>query len=190
MVNKDKAEPAKQITKPERLHVNHVISEFESGNETLDHWLRHKAWPNDRADASRTYVVCEDSHVVAYYCLSTGSIDRSEATGKLRRNMPAPIPVMILGRLAVDLAWQHRGIGAALLQDALFRTIQVSEIAGVKALLVHAISDEAIAFYKRWGFAPSPLNPRTLFLSIKQAQARHDFSQKLKWDPSDFSSEK
>jgi GNAT superfamily N-acetyltransferase len=170
MVKKEKPGPVGQLTKPERLHADHVISEFESGNETLDHWLHHKAWPNDRSDASRTYVVCEGSHVVAYYCLSTGSIDRGEATGKLRRNMPDPIPVMILGRLAVDLAWQRHGLGAALLQDALFRTIQVSEIAGVKALLVHAISEEAIAFYKKWGFSPSPLNPRTLFLSIKQTK--------------------
>ena len=170
MVKKEKPGHSAQLTKPERLHPNHVISEFESGNETLDHWLRHQAWHNDRADASRTYVVCEGSHVVAYYCLSTGSIDRSEATGRLRRNMPDPIPVMILGRLAVDLAWQHHGIGGALLQDALLRTIQVSEIAGVKALLVHAISDQAIAFYEKWGFASSPLNPRTLFLSVRQAK--------------------
>ncbi len=169
-MKKETPEPALKLTKPERLHSDHKISEFESGNETLDHWLHHQAWRNDRADASRTYVVCDGSRVVAYYCLSTGSIDHSEARGKMRRNMPDPIPVMILGRLAVDLAWQRHGIGGALLQDALFRTIQVSEIAGVKALLVHAISEEAIAFYEQWGFVSSPFNPRTLFLSIKQAK--------------------
>lgn len=169
-MKKEITESVLPLTKPEHLHIDHVISAFESGNETLDHWLRHQARHNERADASRTYVVCEGARVVAYYCLSTGAIDRSEATGKLRRNMPDPIPVMILGRLAVDLGWQQRGIGAALLQDALFRTIQVSDIVGVKALLVHAISNEAMTLYKKWGFASSPLNPRTLFLSIKQAK--------------------
>jgi len=169
-VKSEKPGQKAQLTIPERLHSDYVISEFESGNETLDHWLRHQARHNDRVDASKTYVVCEESHVVAYYCLSTGAINRSEATGRLRRNMPDPIPLMILGRLAVDLAWQRQGIGAALLQDALFRTMQVSEIAGVKALLVHATSDQAIEFYKKWGFFPSPLNLRTLFLSIRQAK--------------------
>ena len=96
--------------------------------------------------------------------------DRSEVIGRLRRNMPGSIPVVILGRLAVDPAWQHHGIGAALLRDALLRTIQVSEIAGVKALLVHAISEQAADFYKKWGFHPSPVNPKTLFLSIRQAK--------------------
>ena len=136
----------------------------------MDHWLANKALYNDRADASRTYVVCEDEQVIAYYCLATGAVERSEATGRLRRNMPDPIPVMILGRLAVDMGWQGHGIGAGLLQDAVLRTIQVSEIAGVKALLVHAISDKAVEFYKKWGFHPSPVNPKTLFLSIRQAK--------------------
>lgn len=141
-----------KLSKPERLKPEHDISEFNSGQESLDHWLRYKALHNDQADASRTYVVCEDNQVIAYYCLSTGSVSRSDVTGKLRRNMPDPLPVMILGRLAVDLTWQRHGIGAALLQDAVLRTIQVSEIAGVKALLVHAISAQAAEFYKKWGF--------------------------------------
>lgn len=159
-----------QLTKPERINAKHDLSEFRSGDDALDHWLMHKALSNDRADASRTYVVCADGLVVAYYCLATGSVNRDEVTGKLRRNMPDPIPVMILGRLAVDLAWQNHGIGAALLQDAVLRTMQVSEIAGVKALLVHAISNKAAAFYQKWGFYPSPINPNTLFLSLRQAK--------------------
>ena len=150
--------------------MDHDITVFYSVNDALNHWLAHKALYNDRADASRTYVVCEDNLVIAYYCLATGSVNRSEAAGRLRRNMPDPIPVMILGRLAVDLTWQRYGIGAALLQDAVLRTIQVSEIAGVKALLVHAISVKAVEFYKKWGFHPSPVNPKTLFLSIRQAK--------------------
>lgn len=170
MVKKEESKLDGQLTKPERLNHDQDITEFSSGNDALDHWLVNKALYNDLADASRTYVVCDDGLVIAYYCLATGSVDRSEAAGRLRRNMPDPIPVMILGRLAVDVAWQGHGIGAALLQDAVLRTIQVSEIAGVKALLVHAISDKAVEFYKKWGFHPSPVNPKTLFLSIRQAK--------------------
>jgi len=171
MVEKGAQEPADKLKKPERLRPDHIISEFNSGHESLNHWLYDKAMHNDRVDASRTYVVCKDNHVVAYYCLSTGSVDRRDATGGLRRNMPDPIPVMILGRLAVDVAWQRHGIGAAVLQDALLRTLQVSEIAGVKALLVHVISDKAVNFYKKWGFLSSPVNPKTLFLSMRQVRS-------------------
>ena len=174
MVKKGEPEPGGKLAEPERLKPDYVISEFDSGNDALNYWLHHKALHNDRADASRTYVICQDKSVVAYYCLSTGSVNRSEVSGRLRRNMPDPIPIMILGRLAVDLAWQHHGIGAALLRDALLRTLQVSEIAGVKALLVHSISDQATEFYKKWGFHPSPVNPKTLFLSIREANAHID----------------
>lgn len=170
MVKKEKSQIGGKLTKPERLNPDNGIAEFSSGDDVLDHWLAHKALYNDQADASRTYVVCEDNQVIAYYCLATGAIERSKATGRLRRNMPDPIPVMILGRLAVDVAWQDHCIGSALLQDAVLRTIQVSEIAGVKELLVHAISDKAVEFYKKWGFHPSPVNPKTLFLSIRQTK--------------------
>lgn len=90
------------------------------------------------------------------------------APGRIRRNMPEPIPVMVLGRLAVDLAWQRRSLGKALLRDAILRTIQVSEVVGVKALLVHALSDQAVRFYEANGFYPSPSNPRTLFLPLSE----------------------
>ena len=168
MVKKQESKPGSQLTKPERLNRDHDRAEFSSGKDALDHWLAHKALHNDQADASRTYVVCEDNQVIAYYCLATGAVEQSKTAGRLRRNMPDPIPVMILGRLAVGVAWQGQGIGAALLQDAFLRTIQVSEIASVKALMVHVISDKAVEFYKKWGFHPSPVNPKTLFLSIRQ----------------------
>jgi len=121
---------------------------------------------NEGRGASRTYVVCADNQVVAYYRLATGSVASELVPGRIRRNMPNPIPVMVLGRLAVDLAWQRHGIGKALLRDAVLRTTQVSEIVGVKALLVHALSDPAVCFYEANGFYPSPTHPRTLFLPM------------------------
>lgn len=171
MVKDNEPELLNKLKQPEKLTSEHILSEFNSGHESLNHWLNYKARHNDLADASRTYVVCENKHVIAYCCLSTGAINRNDVTGRLRRNMPNPIPVMILRCLAVDLSWQRHGIGAALLRDALLRTIQVSEIAGVKALLVHAISDQAVEFYKKWGFYSSPINSKTLFLSIHQAKS-------------------
>lgn len=95
---------------PAPLTAAHEVSDFESGEPTLDHWLKHRALRNEGRGASRTYVVCGDHHVVAYYCLATGSVGSELAPGRLRRNMPDPIPVMVLGRLAVDLAWQHHGV--------------------------------------------------------------------------------
>lgn len=154
---------------PAPLTAAHPLSGFESGEATLDHWLKQRALHNEGRGASRTYVVCVDHRVVGYYCLATGSIGSERAPGRLRRNMPDPIPVMVLGRLAVDLAWQGHGVGKALLRDAILRTVQVSEIAGVKALMVHALSERARRFYEDHGFHPSPTHPRTLFLPLSEA---------------------
>lgn len=157
-----------QWTAPAPLTAAHHVADFESGEATLDHWLKTRALRNEGRGASRTYVVCADNQVVAYYCLATGSVASELAPGRIRRNMPDPIPVMVLGRLAVDLAWQRHGLGKALLRDAILRTIQVSELVGVKALLVHALSDPAVRFYEAHGFHPSPTHPRTLFLSLSE----------------------
>ena len=159
---------AKKWSVPAPLTAAHNVTAFESGESTLDYWLKHRALRNERRGASRTYVVCDDHLVVAYYCLSTGSVSSELAPGRIRRNMPETIPVMVLGRLAVDLAWQRRSLGKALLRDAILRTIQVSEVVGVKALLVHALSDQAVRFYEANGFYPSPSNPRTLFLPLSE----------------------
>jgi GNAT superfamily N-acetyltransferase len=153
---------------PTPLTAAHHVADFECGVATLDYWLKHRALRNEGRGASRTYVVCTDNQVVAYYCLATGSAVNEHAPGRVRRNMPDPIPVMILGRLAVDLAWQNHGLGKALLRDAILRTIQVSEIVGVKALLVHALSDAAVRFYEANGFYPSPTHARTLFLPLAE----------------------
>lgn len=153
---------------PVLLTAAHHVADFDCGESTLDHWLKHRALRNEGRGASRTYVVCADQQVVAFYCLATGSINSELAPGRIRRNMPDPIPVMVLGRLAVDLAWQRHGLGKALLHDAILRTLQVAELVGVKALLVHALSDAAVRFYEDHGFHSSPANPRTLFLSLSE----------------------
>lgn len=143
------------------------LSRFESGEDSLDDWLRRRARANQVSGASRTYVVTDDDRVVAYYCLASGALAASAAPGALRRNMPDPIPVVVLGRLAIDRAWQGRGLGSALLRDAVLRTTEAAHILGIRGLVVHALSDAAGAFYEHHGFTASPTQPMTLILSLK-----------------------
>lgn len=154
------------ICSPEPLTARHRVDAFDCDEPILDQWLKHRALRNEERRASRTYVIAVDVQVVGYYCLATASIDGEIAPGRLRRNMPDPIPAMVLGRLAVDRAWQGRGLGKALLRDAILRTLQVSGLVGVKALLVHALSEAAVRFYVANGFRPFPLHPDTLFLPL------------------------
>lgn len=156
-----------KISNPEPINSSYQLDGFDSGESVLDDWLKQRALDNDSQGASRTFVVHEEKKVIAYYCLATGSVDAPQAPGKIRRNMPNPIPVMILGRLAVDKQWQKSGVGKGMLKDAVLRTMKVSQDAGVRALLVHAISESAKHFYKRYGFIESPIAPMTLMLSIK-----------------------
>jgi len=155
------------LSAPTLLSAEHELREFNSGTESLDIWLRQRAMKNQTSGASRTYVVADQTNVVAYYCLSSGALDAIDAPGSIRRNMPDPIPMAILGRLAVDTTWQGQGFGVALLQDAVLRTAQAAQILGIRGLLVHALSAEAKQFYERYGFAASPNNPMTLVLSLK-----------------------
>jgi GNAT superfamily N-acetyltransferase len=159
-----------QISKPEPIQLAHQLDDFESGEKALDHWLKHRALKNDREGASRTFVVHEKKRVVGYYSLATGAVAAQEAPGNIRRNMPNPIPVMVLGRLAVDKAWQKHGIGKGLLKDAVLRTVRVSQDAGIRALLIHAISESAKHFYKRYGFVASPIASMTLMLTMKDIE--------------------
>ncbi|MEI9414849.1 GNAT family N-acetyltransferase [Mesorhizobium sp. Cs1321R2N1] len=152
---------------PTPLAEHHDLEFFQSGTESLDQWLRRRARANQVSGASRTYVVAEGTRVVGYYCLSSGGLDLAEAPGIIRRNMPDPIPMVVLGRLAVDASWQGKGLGAALLQDAVLRAGRAATILGIRGVFVHAISDEAKAFYEHYGFAASPKNPMTLALSLK-----------------------
>jgi len=153
---------------PEPLSTAHSIESFDCGEPVLNDWLKQRALKNENIGASRTFVICIKNQVVAYYALSTGSVMHKEAPGKIRRNMPEPIPVMVLGRLAVDKNMQSSGIGRGLLKDAILRTLGVSQQAGIKALLVHALSDEARNFYLHCGFIESPLDPMVLMISLKE----------------------
>ena len=155
------------LSAPTLLTDAHDLELFQSGTDSLDQWLRRRARANQVSGASRTYVVAVEGRVVGYYCLSSGGLDLADAPGSIRRNMPDPIPVAVLGRLAVDQRWQGKGLGAALLQDAALRAAQAAAILGVRGLLVHAISEEAKGFYEHYGFAASPNNPMTLVLSLK-----------------------
>jgi GNAT superfamily N-acetyltransferase len=157
------------ITAPEPITPSHLIEAFACGIPVLDDWLRRRALKNEVSGASRTFVVCHDGQVVGYYALATGSVEHRDAPGKLRRNMPDPIPMIVLGRLAVDQQWQRAGIGRGLLKDAVLRSVSVSQQAGVKALLVHVLSEDAKTFYVRNGFLESPLDPMTLIISLQDA---------------------
>jgi predicted N-acetyltransferase YhbS len=155
---------------PAPLAARHELEQFSSGAPPLDEWLKRRARQNEIGGASRTYVICEGRRVIGYYSLAAGSVLREAATGRVRRNMPDPVPVALLGRLAVDSGWQGKGLGAALLRDAVLRVVGAAGSIGVRALLVHAISDEAKSFYERFGFRASATDPMTLMITIDEAQ--------------------
>lgn len=158
-----------ELRAPEHLTPGHELAQFDSGVPGLDDWLKKRALPNELSGASRTYVLCQGSVVIGYYALATGAVAQQQATGRVRRNMPEPIPVMILARLAVASTHQGKGLGVGLLRDAVVRTLQAAEIGGIRALLVHAISEDARRFYERVGFVPSPVDAMTLMVSLADA---------------------
>ena len=158
------------LTAPAPLTAAHDLDPFDCGVPVLDDWLKKRGLNNEAAGASRTYVVCVGSAGVGYYSLATGAIARDEAPSPVRRNMPDPVPVIVLGRLAIDRRYQNQGLGQALLRDAILRVLQAAEIAGVKAIMVHAISDEAKRYYLSRGFLESPVEPMTLCLVLETAR--------------------
>ena len=151
---------------PEHLDSRHDLSNFECGISELDAWLKRRALQNEASGASRTFVITDGSRVIGYYALATGAVAHATATGRVRRNMPDPVPVMVLARLAVDREHQGRGLGVGLLKDALLRILQASEIAGIRAVLLHAISESSKRFYLPHGFAESPVDPMTMMVTI------------------------
>jgi GNAT superfamily N-acetyltransferase len=158
-----------QISAPQKLTPAHDLSQFECGEPELDDWLRRRALHNEESGASRSYVVCIGRQVVGYYALAAGAVAHGDAPGRVRRNMPNPVPVMVIGRLAVDRRFQGCGIGSALVRDAVLRTVQAAEIAGIRAILVHAISERAKQFYENLGFIESPTNPMTRMITVQAA---------------------
>ena len=163
--------PGVSLSAPEPLATTHEFSIFSCGEDALDSWLRKRAEKNERSGASRTYVVCEKNTVAAYYTLAVGSVEHAFTPGGIRRNMPDPIPVMVLARLAVDTQYAGMGIGTALVRDALLRTLQAANIAGIRALLVHALHEKAARFYTGLGFLASPVEPLVLFLPLEHVSA-------------------
>lgn len=156
-----------RLTPPQPLSAAHELGAFSCGEPSLDHWLQRRALTNQLSGASRTFVVAdEQGAVVGYYALAAGAVGHEGATGGVRRNMPDPVPVLVLGRLAVAQRAQGLKLGAALLQDAVGRAVAVAENAGVRALLVHALHERARAFYAHYGFQASPIDPMTLMLRL------------------------
>lgn len=154
------------LSAPQPLSDQHQLADFESGEPSLDDWLKRRAVKNQANGSSRTYVVCEGDAVIGYYCLAAGAIGHVEAPSTLKRNRPDPVPVLVLGRLAIHKDHHQKGIGTALLNDAIRRAIQAADIAGITALLVQAISEQARRFYLSRGFVESPIKPMTLCLML------------------------
>ncbi len=157
------------LSAPEPLADHHQLAEFDSGEPSLDDWLKRRAGKHEANGSSRTYVVCEgptQDRVIGYYGLAAGAIGHAEAPSTMKRNRPDPVPVLVLGRLAIHKDHHQKGIGTALLNDAIRRAIQAADIAGVTALLVHAISEQARRFYLSRGFIESPVRPMTLCLML------------------------
>ncbi|QCA06844.1 GNAT family N-acetyltransferase [Pantoea vagans] len=158
------------VAAPEPLSSTHQLAEFISGEAVLDDWLKQRGLNSQALGAARTFVVCktDTKQVAGFYSLATGSVNHLEAMRNLRRNMPDPIPVIILARLAVDVSFRGSGLGADLLHDAVLRCCRVAENIGVRAMMVHALTEEAKRFYLHHGFKASQIQERTLFLKLPQ----------------------
>lgn len=159
---------------PRAIAADDPTASFECGERVLDDWLRGRALKNEQTGASRTFVSIdsETGLVAGFYCLAASSLALEDAAGRVRRNMPSPVPVILIGRLAVDARFVGRGLGASLLQDAVLKSVEASRILGARAIVVTAISDSAARFYERLGFASLPTSSgQYLYLLIADAEA-------------------
>lgn len=152
----------------DRLHGEHDIGQFDCGNATLNTWLQKYAWTNQQADSARTYVALAGNVVVGYYALTTGSVHKHESPERIAKGLAGhPIGIVLLARLAVDHRQQGKGLGKALLFDALSRIEEAADIVAVRAVMVHAIDEAARRFYEHFEFEPSPFDPFQLLLLLK-----------------------
>ena len=155
-----------------KLAGSDVVEYFDCGQPALNQFLQRFALVNQKSNSAQTYVCCHSSVVVGFYSLAVGSVEPSAAAPRVIKGIPQhPVPVMILARLAVDIRQQGAGLGKALLKDALLRTAQAADIAGIRALLVHAKDEPARQWYLNWEFEPSPSDPFHLFLLMKDLKA-------------------
>jgi GNAT superfamily N-acetyltransferase len=156
---------------PSPIRADQELEDFDSGELSLNEWLKKRALKNHASGASRCFVLCIGASVIGYYSLSAGAISHEAAPRAMRRNMPDPLPVLLLGRLAIDKRYHNQGLGQAMLRDAMLRAVSVARDAGVFAILVHALTEQAKRFYLSRGFVESPLQPMTLFMTIETIRA-------------------
>jgi len=160
------------LNPPVLLLREHDRNAFDCGAPALNEYLKQYAWQNQKKNAARTYVATRGKRVVGYYTLAYGSVSCDEAPPSVKAGLARyPIPVILLARLAVDVTERGQGLGAGLLKDALLRTLQAAEIAGLRAMLVHAKDDAAKTFYEKFGFEPSPIDAYHLFLKLSDIKA-------------------
>ncbi len=162
------------LSAPVLLADHHDLTAFDSGEAALDEWLKKRARANQVDGASRTFVVCEGDRVVGYYALASGSVSLAGLPGKFRRNMPDPVPVVVLGRLAVDRTLARRGFGRGLFKDAVQRISNAADAIGIRGIAVHPISEDARAFYRKLGFVECPGDPKLMVVTLKDVRALHD----------------
>ena len=156
----------------EKLDRSHALDAFDCGNEPLNRFLIRYALQNQQAGASQTYVGRADGEIAGYYTLAVGQVNYDDAPQRLTKGLARhPVPIMLLARLAIAISWQGKGLGAGLLKDAMLRTLQAAEIAGIRAFAVHAKDDQATAYYEHFDFVPSPTDPYQLFRLLKDVRA-------------------
>ena len=155
-----------------KLSVTDGVESFDCGHVALNEFLQRYALVNQKSNSSQTYVSCNAGQVAGFYSLAVGSVEPSQSAPRVVKGIPRhPVPVMILARLAIDQRHQRQGLGKALLKNALLRTVQAADIAGIRALLVHAKDEEARSWYRHWEFEESPTDPYHLFLLVKDIKA-------------------
>lgn len=162
---------SRHLRAPQPLGPDHDITGFDCGVVSLNHWLARRAAANQVSGASRSFVLSEGQKVVGYYALASSAVVPAAAPGRFRRNMPDPVPVVVLGRLAIAMSHHGQGLGRALFQDAALRVVHAADAIGIRGLVVHALSEEARDFYLRLGLDASPLDPMTLMVTLADLRA-------------------